>query len=134
MPSFITKFFSSETFSITSLVLIIALITTILVFYIQKQDLNKKIDSLNKTLDTKEEHILDLEQQIKMKEFEIQYLQKGMNIAQVYEQEKEKVLQDDTTTKVQVIQTAMSNEENKDWWNTPIPSGILDIINTNMCN
>ena len=134
MPSFITKFFSSETFSITSLVLIIALITTILVFYIQKQDLNKKIDLLNKTLDTKEEHILDLEQQIKMKEFEIQYLQKGMNIAQVYEQEKEKVLQDDTTTKVQVIQTAMSNEENKDWWNTPIPSGILDIINTNMCN
>lgn len=134
MPSFITKFFSSETFSITSLVLIIALITTILVFYIQKQDLNKKIDLLNKTLDTKEEHILELEQQIKMKEFEIQYLQKGMNIAQVYEQEKEKVLQDDTTTKVQVIQTAMSNEENKDWWNTPIPSGILDILNTNMCN
>ena len=128
MTAILSKLLSSKALSITSLILIIILLVTIGVIQVQKKGLNQKIDDLNKTIDNKEETIIELNQQIKVKDFEIQYLQKGISIANSYEKEKEKVLEDETTTKVQILETVMSTEENKDWWNTPIPADILDLI------
>ena len=99
------------------------------------EDLKKKVEELTKDksqLDTYGTQ-LDADNQKKLAAAEAEKARTQAEL-DAATKEKEKVLQDDTTTKVQVIQTAMSNEENKDWWNTPIPSGILDIINTNMCN
>lgn len=128
MTAILSKLFSSKALSITALILIIILLVTIGVIQVQKKGLNQKIDDLNKTIDNKEEIIIELNQQIKVKDFEIQYLQKGISIANSYEKEKEKVLEDETTTKVQILEKVMSTEENKDWWNTPIPADILDLI------
>jgi predicted PurR-regulated permease PerM len=128
MTAILSKLFSSKALSITALLLIIILLVTIGVIQVQKKGLNQKIDDLNKTIDNKEEIIIELNQQIKVKDFEIQYLQKGISIANSYEKEKEKVLEDETTTKVQILEKVMSTEENKDWWNTPIPADILDLI------
>lgn len=128
MTAILSKLLSSKALSITALILIIILLVTIGVIQVQKKGLNQKIDDLNKTIDNKEETIIELNQQIKVKDFEIQYLQKGISIANSYEKEKEKVLEDETTTKVQILETVMSTEENKDWWNTPIPADILDLI------
>jgi predicted PurR-regulated permease PerM len=128
MTAILSKLLSSKAISITALLLIIILLVTIGVIQVQKKGLNQKIDDLNKTIDNKEEIIIELNQQIKVKDFEIQYLQKGISIANSYEKEKEKVLEDETTTKVQILEKVMSTEENKDWWNTPIPADILDLI------
>lgn len=128
MTAILSKLLSSKALSITALILIIILLVTIGVIQVQKKGLNQKIDDLNKTIDNKEEIIIELNQQIKVKDFEIQYLQKGISIANSYEKEKEKVLEDETTTKVQILEKVMSTEENKDWWNTPIPADILDLI------
>jgi predicted PurR-regulated permease PerM len=128
MTAILSKLLSSKALSITALILIIILLVTIGVIQVQKKGLNQKIDDLNKTIDNKEETIIELNQQIKVKDFEIQYLQKGISIANSYEKEKEKVLEDETTTKVQILEKVMSTEENKDWWNTPIPADILDLI------
>lgn len=128
MTAILSKLLSSKALSITALILLIILLVTIGVIQVQKKGLNQKINDLNKTIDNKEETIIELNQQIKVKDFEIQYLQKGISIANSYEKEKEKVLEDETTTKVQILETVMSTEENKDWWNTPIPADILDLI------
>lgn len=128
MLSVLSNIFSSKAFSIITTIIIVMLIIIVVSTQLQKKELDQKIEGLYKTIDNKEEAILELGQQIKAKDLEIQYLQKGIYIANSYEKEKEKVLEDETDTKVQVLETAMSTEENKDWWNTPIPDDILDLI------
>jgi len=128
MKEILAKILGSKALSVTAITIILVLLVIVGIVKLQNSRLENKINSLEKTIDERDEDIVNLKNQIKMKDFEIHYLQKGMNIATEYETEKQKAVENESATKVEVLQTVMSNKETQGWWNTPIPDDILDLI------
>lgn len=128
MPDILTKIFTSKAFSITTLSVSIFLIIAICIFQVQDSIKQKKIESLQNQLDSKDEVIVNLNQQISLKDLEIQYLEKGISISNQYEKEKEQILNEGSDAREQALQISMSSEENSDWWNTAIPDDVLNLF------
>ena len=128
MNLILEKILTSKVFSVSVLVILVVLSVLLVISQIKANSLEGKIETLNKTIDNRDTEIVNLNRQIQTRDLEIRYLQKGLDIVKAFEEGKEKVLEDETATKVQVLQTVLSSEENKDWWNTPIPDDILNLI------
>ena len=128
MSAFLSKLLGSKIVSLSSLALVLILLIVVTVTQLQKRNRDNKIEELNKVVDNKEKDIVELSRQVEVKDLEIQYLKKSIIITNSYEKEKEKVLENGTTTKVQVLDSVMSKEENKSWWDTPVPNDVLDFL------
>lgn len=128
MLSFLSQILGSKTLSVTALALILVLLVIVGVLRVKNCRLDDKIKNLEEVVDKKEADIVELNRQIQIKDLEIHYLQKGMKIATEYETKKQKAVEDGSTTKVEVLQTIMSNEEAQEWWDTPVPDSIADLL------
>lgn len=87
----------------------------------QKNNLSEQIRDKELTID-------ELEKQLQLKEFEIQSLQKGLSLVENLNKKEEEVIKHDSDTKEELLETVLSSEEAKDWWNTPVPNDIRDLL------
>lgn len=128
MLEILDKILGSKIFSLSTLGLVLVLVIVLGVLGFQNSSLEKKSEELKKTLDTQSQLVVDLKSQIQMKDLEIHYLQKGMNIATEFDSSAQQALENESAVKQDLLQTVMSNEETQDWWNTPIPDDVLNLI------
>ena len=126
--SFISSLLNTKAAKIVILVIIIILGVILCIQHFRVKSLNKDIDKLNTTVLEKNAMIDDLNRQINLQKFEIETLNKGMNIVDDYHSKTEDVLNDASGFKKEIIEEAMSKEESKEWWNTPIPDNVLDML------
>lgn len=128
---FISALLNTKIAKIIILVIFIVLAVILVIQYLNVKSLEKDIDKLNNTVIEKNSVIDDLNNQLKLRQFEIETLTKGIAIANDYHSKTEEVLNESSNLKTDIIEEAMSNEESKDWWNTEIPTNILDMLTCN---
>lgn len=126
--SFISSILNTKFAKITILVIIIVLCVFICIQRFKMKSLNKDIDKLNTAVLEKNAMIDDLNRQINLQKFEIDTLSKGMSIVDDYHSKTEDVLNDASEFKKEIIEEAMSKEDSKEWWDTPIPDNVLDML------
>lgn len=129
MLSLISKILGSKFFSVASLILIVILGVSLLVLFIQNKVLDKKRVSLEGKISQQESLIKDQKTQIEALDMEVKYLKTGISVLEKYDQSKEDICKDGESKKTELLETALSKEEVKDWWNTPIPTDVLNLIN-----
>lgn len=128
MLAIFTKLLGSKIFSCILLVFVVVAIPIIIWLLIQRECLYSDIEDLTQKVESNENTINDLNDYIKLKEVELQYLKNGMEIVKDYEVKKEKVLENEEISKSQILQTVLSDKEAEDWWNTPIPDNIREYL------
>lgn len=102
-----------------------------LAFGYSQCQLNKsvvEIDSLKRDIENKEALLLEKEEAIQRRDQEIKYLKKSMEVLDQYDKSKDKVLKDESEAKEGILDAVSSDEESKSWWDTQVPSNILDYL------
>lgn len=85
-------------------------------------------DGLKKELDFKEALLVEKEEAIQRRDREIEYLHRGMALVDKFDEGKEKVLEDEASTKEGILETVASDSDTKGWWDQAVPSSILDYL------
>ena len=102
-----------------------------LAWYIQKHSLENKIDSLQKTVDSQTETIVQLEQELKATQFEVQTVENGLVALEDFTSKQKEIRDDADQTKTNVLEAVTQSDENKSWWYSEVPTDLLDAL---MCN
>lgn len=110
---------------IVSALIIVASVICLFV-YINK--LNNKIADLNVTVSEQESQIGQLNCNIQSLEKNLESVYATMNITNEYIDSLKQIHDNETTSKQEIYNEIITNEESKDWYNTPIPDGILSIM------
>lgn len=110
---------------IVSALIIVASVICLFV-YINK--LNNKIADLHVTVSEQESQIDQLNCNIQSLEKNLESVYATMNITNEYIDSLKQIHDNETTTKQEIYNEIITNEESKDWYNTPIPDGILSVI------
>lgn len=95
---------------------------------VQTSSFEKKILDLQKTVDNQESIIVDLTNELSAINFELDSVKKGLRVLEDYAKKEKEILEDGNKTKTDILETVTSSEENKSWWNTPIPDSLLDSL------
>lgn len=110
---------------IVSALIIVASVICLFV-YINK--LNNEIADLNVTVSEQESQIGQLNCNIQSLEKNLESVYATMNITNEYIDSLKQIHDNETTSKQEIYNEIITNEESKDWYNTPIPDGILSIM------
>lgn len=109
---------------VSALIIVVSVIC--LFVYINK--LNNKIADLNVTVSEQESQIDQLNCNIQSLEKNLKSVYATMNITNEYIDSLKQIHDNETTAKQEIYNEIITNEESKDWYNTPIPDGILSIM------
>lgn len=101
-------------------------LTLFVVWHIQTNIFEKKISELQKTVDRQNEVIVDLTQELSAVTFELDTVKKSLTVLEDYAKKEKEILEDGNKTKTDILEAVTSSEENKSWWDTPIPESLLD--------
>lgn len=129
--SIISSMLNTKWAKLSIFIVLIVLIVLLCIQYFSVKSLEKELDKTQSVLLERESEIDDLNKQLKQRKFEIDTLMKGISIADTYHSKTEEVLNHASDIKTEIINEALSNEESKDWWNTEIPSNILNMLTCN---
>ena len=101
------------------------IVTSIVCLFVYINKLNNEIADLNVTVSEQESQIdlLNCNIQSLVKNLESVYA--TMNITNEYIDSLKQIHDNETTTKQEIYDEIITNEESKDWYNTPIPDGIF---------
>lgn len=98
------------------------------IWFSQTFFLKKKIEGLEKTVDTQEKTIVQLNQELKLMQFELQTVQKGLVVLENYTKREREVVSRGEETKSKILNVVEQSDESKDWWSSEIPSDLLDAL------
>ena len=104
------------------------IVTSIVCLFVYINKLNNKIADLNVTVSEQESQIDQLNCNIQSLEKNLESVYATMNITNEYIDSLKQIHDNETTTKQEIYNEIITNEESKDWYNTPIPDGILSVI------
>lgn len=114
--------------------LIVAIVSTLIIvasvicLFVYINKLNNKIADLNVTVSAQESQIGQLNCNIQSLEKNLESVYATMNITNEYIDSLKQIHDNETTSKQEIYNEIITNEESKDWYNTPIPDGILSIM------
>ncbi len=126
--SSITSFLSGTVGKWVMVLLLVTLLIFLVILSITCYTKSRELDEATSSIQKMQEEAEQLKHQLELKEFENKTLIKGLEVAQEYATAKEKALSDESETKSHIIDTIQNDPEAKDWWDTEIPSGVLDIL------
>lgn len=126
--SAITNFLSTTIGKWVMIIIIVALLIFLVILSVTCYTQSRELDDATSSIQQMQEEAEQLRHQLELKEFENKTLIKGLAVAQEYATAQEKALSDESETKSQIIETIQSDPEAKDWWDTEIPAGVLDIL------
>jgi competence protein ComGC len=126
--SSITSFLSGTVGKLVMVLLLVTMLIFLVILSITCYTKSRELDKATSSIQKMQEEAEQLRHQLELKEFENNTLIKGLAVAQEYATAQEKALSDESETKSQIIETIQSDPEAKDWWDTEIPSGVLDIL------
>lgn len=121
------KILSSKT-SIALIVVFVLILGLSLAWYLNTRSLEKKISELQKTVDTQDSLIVDLEQELESTRFEVQAVQRGLSALEDFNARQKEIRDDEDRTKTQILDTVTQSDEAKDWWSSDIPTDLLDAL------
>ena len=104
------------------------IITSIVCLFVYINKLNNEIADLNVTVSEQESQIDQLHCNIQSLEKNLESVYATMSITNEYIDSLKQIYDNETTTKQEIYDEIITNEESKDWYNTPIPDGILSIM------
>jgi uncharacterized coiled-coil protein SlyX len=99
-----------------------------LAWYLNTRSLEKKISELQKTVDTQDSLIVDLEQELESTRFEVQVVQRGLAALEDFNARQKEIRDDEDRTKTKILETVTQSDEAKDWWSSDIPTDLLDAL------
>ena len=106
----------------------LAVIISIISVFVYISHLNSKINDLNVTMTEQRNEIKALNCQIVSIEKNVESFRETINITNDYIENIEKVRQEETTTKQEVYETIVKDQDAKDWYDGPLPNSLVDII------
>lgn len=106
---------------------ILALVLSV-VWHIQTSSFEKKISGLQKTVDKQDDIIVSLTQELNAVTFELDSVKKSLTVLENYANKEREILENGNKTKTAILDVVDRSEENKNWWNTPIPESLLDAL------
>lgn len=118
---------SSKT-SIALIVVFVFILGLSLAWYLNTRSLEKKISELQKTVDTQDSLIVDLEQELESTRFEVHAVQRGLSALEDFNARQKEIRDDEDRTKTQILETVTQSDEAKDWWSSAIPDDLLDAL------
>lgn len=121
------KILSSKT-SIALIVVFVLILGLSLAWYLNTRSLEKKISELQKTVDTQDSLIVDLEQELESTRFEVQAVQRGLAALEDFNARQKEIRDDEDRTKTKILETVTQSDEAKDWWSSDIPTDLLDAL------
>ena len=121
------KILSSKT-SIALIVVFVLILGLSLAWYLNTRSLEKKISELQKTVDTQDSLIVDLEQELESTRFEVQAVQRGLAALEDFNTRQKEIRDDEDRTKTKILETVTQSDEAKDWWSSDIPTDLLDAL------
>ncbi len=121
------KILSSKT-SISLIVVFVLILGLSLAWYLNTRSLEKKISELQKTVDTKDSLIVDLEQELESTRFEVQAVQRRLAALEDFNARQKEIRDDEDRTKTKILETVTQSDEAKDWWSSDIPTDLLDAL------
>ena len=92
----------------------------------QKKVLENKVEEMQKTIDKQEADIVELENSLRLREYELQLTKNSLQVAQEFMVQERRIREEANETKRELLETVANSEEAKDWWNSLIPDSILD--------
>lgn len=104
------------------------IVTSIVCLFVYINKLNNEIADLNVTVSEQESQIDQLNCNIQSLEKNLESVYATMNITNEYIDSLKQIHDNETTAKQEIYNEIITNEESKDWYNTPIPDGILSIM------
>ncbi len=81
---------------------------------------------MQKTIDKQEADIVELENSLRLREYELQLTKNSLQVAQEFMVQERRIREEADETKRELLETVATSEEAKDWWNSLIPDNILD--------
>ena len=121
------KILSSKT-SVALIVVFVLILGLSLAWYLNTRSLEKKISELQKTVDTQDSLIVDLEQELESTRFEVQAVQRGLAALEDFNARQKEIRDDEDRTKTKILETVTKSDEAKDWWSSDIPTDLLDAL------
>lgn len=121
------KILSSKT-SVALIVVFVLILGLSLAWYLNTRSLEKKIYELQKTVDTQDSLIVDLEQELESTRFEVQAVQRGLAALEDFNARQKEIRDDEDRTKTKILETVTQSDEAKDWWSSDIPTDLLDAL------
>lgn len=92
----------------------------------QKKVLENKVEEMQKTIDKQEADIVELENSLRLREYELQLTKNSLQVAQEFMVQERRIREEADEKKRELLETVANSEEAKDWWNSLIPDSILD--------
>ena len=109
-------------------VISLAVIISIISVFVYISHLNSKINDVKVTLAEQRDEIQALNCQIESIEKNVESFRETINITNDYIENIEKIRQEETTTKQEVYDTIVKDQDAKDWYDEPLPNSLVDII------
>ena len=109
-------------------VISLAVIISIISVFVYISHLNSKINDLNVTMVEQRNEIKALNCQIDFLEKNVESFRETINITNDYIENIEKIRQEETTTKQEVYDTIVKDQDAKDSYVEPLPNSLVDII------
>lgn len=113
---------------IVAIVSALIIVASVICLFVYINKLNNKIVDLNTTVSEQESQIGQLNCNIQSLEKNLESVYATMNITNEYIDSLKQIHDNETTSKQEIYNEIITNEESKDWYNTPIPDGILSIM------
>lgn len=109
-------------------IIALAVIISIISAFVYISHLNNEINDLNVTMAEQRNEIKALNCQIDSLEKNVESFRETINITNDYIENIEKIRQEETTTKQEVYDTIVKDQDAKDWYDEPLPNSLVDII------
>ena len=109
-------------------VISLAVIAAIISVFVYISNLNSKITDLNVTLTEQRNEIQALNCKIDSLEKNVESFRETINITNDYIENIEKIRKEEATTKQEVYETIVKDQDAKDWYDETLPNSLVDII------
>ena len=109
-------------------VISLAVIAAIISVFVYISNLNNKVTDLNVTLTEQRNEIQALNCKIDSLEKNVESFRETINITNDYIENIEKIRKEEATTKQEVYETIVKDQDAKDWYDETLPNSLVDII------